>query len=523
MRSIAPALLPIFRSPHQAALLSRLFLPTDEVAMTELARDLGIPLTTLHREVERLEEAGLLSSRRVGRTRLIRADRRHPAARALSELLTTTFGPAQVVAEEFTGLDADAVIIFGSWARRHAGETGPFPGDIDVLVVGDGIDTTAADRCADAAQRRLGVAVSPVVRTIAAWAAAPPDPLVAGIRTQPHLQVLPKRTGFDPASPKTPTPSPPECVYRLRPTWRPRYQPDVTVPASLHMLTGPTSGRHDPPVNLYWQPGELDFAERGDVELFYSSALTAATTAEQFRRWIDGPTLAAVWSRLSLPARVRAAWETIHPELRNRETTVNDRIRIQDVVLAAIAEYGFALAGGSALIDYDVVSRDTEDIDAFNDRWDATAFQAALHSILQVCAEQGWHTQTMRDEDMDKQVLVDAATGSPVVVQMVYYERSRDPEHRASGGLRLIFDDVVGGKGAAIADVARGRDFFDLANIVATPGWTLARVEDAMRAIKFGDQVESFRANLDRFRRGDFDDDIHKSGFDPAFCHRILD
>lgn len=320
-----------------------------------------------------------------------------------------------------------------------------------------------------------------------------------------------------------PVSRPPQCVYRLRPSWRPRYQPDVYVPADLAMLTGPTDGRHDPPVNLYWQPGELDFAERGDIELFYSSALPAATTAEQFRHWIDERTLAATWSSLSLPSRVRAAWETIHPELRDKDVTVNDRIRIQDAILTAIAEDGFALAGGSALIDYDIISRDTEDIDAFNNRWDTEVFSAAHRKVLQVCDARGWRTQTARDEDMDKQVLVDAGTGSPVVVQLVYYERSGDPELRAGGGLRLIFDDVVGGKGAAIADVARGRDFFDLANILTAPGWTVARVEAAMRAIKYGDQIEGLRANLGRFRRGDFDDDITKSGFDPAFCHRHLD
>lgn len=124
---------------------------------------------------------------------------------------------------------------------------------------------------------------------------------------------------------------------------------------------------------------------------------------------------------------------------------------------------------------------------------------------------------------MDKQIRVDAGTGHPVMVQLVYYGRSQDPEQRPGGGLRLIFDDVVAGKGAAIADVARGRDFYDLANILTTPGWTLQRVESAMHAMRFGDLINQFRINLDRFRRGDFDDDIRKSGFVPDFCHGILD
>lgn len=313
------------------------------------------------------------------------------------------------------------------------------------------------------------------------------------------------------------------AVYRLRPTWHPRYQPDVYVPADLSMLDGPTTGRHDPPVNLYWQPGELDFAHHGDIELFYSSALTAASTAEHFIQWVNGPLLAAAWPQLSLPSRVRTAWETIHPALRSKDSHVNDRILIQDAILTAIAEQGFALAGGSALIDYDVVTRESDDIDAFNDRWDINAFNTAHEQVLAACREHGWRAETVHHEDMDRKIHVDAGTGTPVVVQLVYYPRSSDPERRAGGGLRLIFDDVVGGKGAAVADVARGRDFDDLAHIVDTPGWSLDRVEDAMRAIKYSDRVEQFRTNIERFRLGEFDDDIRKSGFEPAYCHRILD
>ena len=103
----------------------------------------------------------------------------------------------------------------------------------------------------------------------------------------------------------TPQSSTTRAVYRLRPSWHPRYQPDVYVPSDLSMLHGPTTGRYDPPVNLYWQPGELNFAHHGDIELFYSSVLTAASTAEQFTQWVNGPLLAAAWPRLSLPSRVR--------------------------------------------------------------------------------------------------------------------------------------------------------------------------------------------------------------------------
>lgn len=311
-------------------------------------------------------------------------------------------------------------------------------------------------------------------------------------------------------------------VYRLRPSWHPRYQSDVYVPADLRHLAGPTSGRYDPPVNLYWQPGALNFADQGDIELFYSSALAAANTAEEFTQWINGRALAKLWPRLALPSRVRGAWETIHPHLRSEDVEVNDRISVQDAILTAIAEQGFALASGSALIDYDVVTRESEDIDTFNDRWDVAEFDKAHEKVLTACRESGWSATTVHREESDRKIRVDSGTGTPVVVQLVYYGRSRNPRQRATGGLRLVFEDVVGGKGAAVADVARGRDFDDLAHIVETPGWSLERVEDAMRAIKYGDQIGKFRANIVGFRRGEFDDDIRKSGFDPAYSHRVL-
>lgn len=191
MRSVAPALLPIFRSQLQAGLLARLFLTEDEVAMSDLARDLAVPLTSLHREVSQLEKAGVLTSRRVGRTRLLRANVDHPAARPLTELLTVTFGPAQIIAEEFAVVGADRVVIFGSWVRRLAGERGDFPNDIDVLVIGDYVLRSAAYRAADASQHRLGLRVNPTMRNLQEWETAPYDALVADIRKGDFMQVLP--------------------------------------------------------------------------------------------------------------------------------------------------------------------------------------------------------------------------------------------------------------------------------------------------------------------------------------------
>ena len=54
MWSESPAQVPVLRSRHQARILASLLLhPDDEGTATEPARRPGVPLTTVHREVQR--------------------------------------------------------------------------------------------------------------------------------------------------------------------------------------------------------------------------------------------------------------------------------------------------------------------------------------------------------------------------------------------------------------------------------------------------------------------------------------
>ena len=194
MRSEAPALLPIFRSQHQAELLSWLLLhPDQEYAMTELANRIGVPLNTLHREAQRLIAAGLLTSRSVGRSRLLSASATHYAIRPLTELLQVSFGPRSVVAEEFADVvGAERVLIFGSWAERYRGTAGTPPRDIDVMVVGTPGRGDVYD-AADRAQARLGLEVNPSVRSAEQWQAGT-DALVGQIQSSAYVTVLPAAT-----------------------------------------------------------------------------------------------------------------------------------------------------------------------------------------------------------------------------------------------------------------------------------------------------------------------------------------
>ena len=165
-----PSLLPVLRSQQQGEILALLLGdPDQELSLTDIARLTGAPHPSVFREVERAQRAGLVTSRKVGNTRLVRADVSGPYYSGLAEVLTRAFGVPAVLAAELSGIHGIAsALVFGSWAARHAGQDGVRPvGDIDVLVLGDP-DRDALYEAADRAERRLGRPVQMTIRD-ASW------------------------------------------------------------------------------------------------------------------------------------------------------------------------------------------------------------------------------------------------------------------------------------------------------------------------------------------------------------------
>ena len=140
--------------------------PSIEHSLAELAERTGIPYASVHREVERAVAAGLVTSRFVGRTRLIRADPASPYFSGLSDVLVKAFGVPWVLGDALAGVGGIyAAYIYGSWAARFSGEEGDRPvGDIDLLVLG-GPDRDQVYAAASSAERRLGRAVQVTIRS----------------------------------------------------------------------------------------------------------------------------------------------------------------------------------------------------------------------------------------------------------------------------------------------------------------------------------------------------------------------
>ena len=161
MQRKAPPLLPLFRSRSLVLLLAHLLLREEESleSVSQLALKLGLAPSTVQRDIELLEQAGIVHSLRVGKTRVVRIDRGCASLGELRALFEKTYGPPQILSELLAGLTGlNEAFIFGSWAARYSGEEGPAPGDIDLLVIAEeqNFDANLVYKAAQTASQRLG-------------------------------------------------------------------------------------------------------------------------------------------------------------------------------------------------------------------------------------------------------------------------------------------------------------------------------------------------------------------------------
>ena len=189
-RRPAPSLLPILRSQQQGEILALLLGdPALELSLTEIAARTGAPQPSVHREIERAQRAGLVATRKVGNTRLARANTESPYYAGLSEVLTRAFGVPAVLTEALGPIAGiSAAYIYGSWAARHEGHAGQRPvGDIDVLVLGTP-DRDQLYSALGAAEHRLGRPVQAAIRD-AGWLESGTGAFHDTVTSRPILQL----------------------------------------------------------------------------------------------------------------------------------------------------------------------------------------------------------------------------------------------------------------------------------------------------------------------------------------------
>ena len=190
MKVPAPSLAPILRSDAQGRILARVFSdPEVSHSLSDLVAWSKTSMPTVQREVNRAEQAGLVTSAKVGPTRLVHANVTHPLYGAVRQIILATYGPPAVVGEEFQNIaGVDAVVLFGSWAARYLGQPGPAPNGVDVLAIGDA-NRDVVDDAAEHAERRIGLPVQATVRTPTQWTSGR-ESFIKEVRSRPLVLVL---------------------------------------------------------------------------------------------------------------------------------------------------------------------------------------------------------------------------------------------------------------------------------------------------------------------------------------------
>ena len=155
----------------------------------ELARITGTSAGSLHRELARLAEAGLLTRSERGNQVLYQANRGHPVFGELAGLFRKTGGALDVLRTALMPL-AERIalaLVFGSLARGE--ETAL--SDVDVLVVGD-MEFREVVAALHPCQEALGREINPVVYSREEWQsrASRRDPFTRDILAHPTLPLL---------------------------------------------------------------------------------------------------------------------------------------------------------------------------------------------------------------------------------------------------------------------------------------------------------------------------------------------
>lgn len=134
--------------------------PEQHYHVREIARLTATSAGTLHKELDRLAQAGLLLREKIGNQLHYGANRQCPIFEELASILRKTSGLADVLRGALLPLDAqiEVALIFGSVARgaEHAGS------DVDVLLIGD-IGFGDAVRALHGAQEAIQREINPVV------------------------------------------------------------------------------------------------------------------------------------------------------------------------------------------------------------------------------------------------------------------------------------------------------------------------------------------------------------------------
>ncbi len=163
--------------------------PEQSYHVREIARVTDTTAGTLHKELTKLAEAGILSKERRGNQLVYHANRACPIFDELASIMRKTSGLADIIARALEPLKAKVKVafVFGSMARSAEAAHS----DVDVMVIGDaGFGEVL--QLLYPVQAELGREVNPKVFTEDEWTSkvAARDVFVRDVLSKPKLFLI---------------------------------------------------------------------------------------------------------------------------------------------------------------------------------------------------------------------------------------------------------------------------------------------------------------------------------------------
>jgi predicted nucleotidyltransferase len=156
----------LFKDYRKRVLSLLLLNPDKRYHVREIARITGTVAGTLHKELARLAEAGILSKEKIGNQVQYYADRDCLVFDELASILRKTAGFVEVIADALVSLreNIDVALVFGSMASDKASSSS----DIDLLIIGD-VSFAGVSKAIYPCQKILKREINPKVYTRKDW------------------------------------------------------------------------------------------------------------------------------------------------------------------------------------------------------------------------------------------------------------------------------------------------------------------------------------------------------------------
>ena len=191
-KNVIDSLLPKTRQGVLAAALGQ---PGKTWYASQLARRMGVPSSSLQRELRDLVDAGILKTHRQGRMVYYQANADSPLFPELRGLILKTVGLVDVLAEALKPLASqlDVVFVYGSIADG----TERSDSDIDLMIVGS-VSPAMLALPLRGARELLGWEINPTVYSLEEFnkQRAAEVPFLTGVLGKPTLLVLGNRIEF---------------------------------------------------------------------------------------------------------------------------------------------------------------------------------------------------------------------------------------------------------------------------------------------------------------------------------------